>query len=110
MASPLRAQTTTSLRGTVTDQSGAVVSGAKVTITNTGTGISKTTNSANDGTYVFDPLPVGTYSVAVEKSGFAKFVQSGIVLELNQNGRLDVNLKVGSGTETIEVKGNVAQV
>ena len=109
-AGSIHGQTATSLRGSVTDQSGGVVSGAKITLTNTGTGISRTTNSASDGAYVFDPVAVGTYSVTVEKSGFAKYVQSGIVLELNQNGRLDVNLKIGSGSETVEVKGNVVQV
>ena len=66
-----------------------------MTLTNTGTDVSRTTNSASDGCYVFDPVAVGTYAVTVEKSGFAKYVRSGIVLELNQNGRLDVNLKIG---------------
>lgn len=110
VATPVWGQTTTSLRGTVLDQSGGIVTGAKVTLTNTGTNVVRTTSSAGDGAYVFDPLQVGTYMVGVEKNGFAKFVQSGITLELNQNGRLDVTLKVGQGSETVEVKANVAQV
>lgn len=109
-AAPLCAQTTTSLRGTVTDQSGGVVGGAKVTLTNTGTAKSRTVNTGNDGSYLFDPIAPGTYALTIEKSGFAKYVQSGIVLELNQNGRADVTLKVGQGSETVEVKANVAQV
>lgn len=103
-------QTNASLRGTVTDQSGGIVAGAKVTLMNTGTGISRTTNSEKDGTYLFDLVQVGKYKVTVEKAGFNTFVQDGIVLELNQNGRLDPSLKVGQTTQTIEVTGNVAQV
>ena len=103
-------QTNASLRGTVTDQSGGIVIGAKVTLTNTGTGIARTINTNADGTYLFDLVQVGKYRVTVEKPGFATFVQEGITLELNQNGRLDVPLKVGHEAQTVEVMGNVAQV
>jgi hypothetical protein len=103
-------QTNASLRGTVTDQSGGVVVGAKVTLTNAGTGIARRTSTGNDGGYLFDLVQVGKYQVTVEKLGFATFAQEGIVLELNQNGRLDVSLKVGQATQTVEVTGNVAQV
>ncbi len=104
------AQTKASLRGTVTDQSGGVVVAAKVILTNTATGIARTVNSGSDGSYLFDLVPVGKYSLTVDKSGFATFIQDGVVLELNQNGRLDVALKVGRETQTIEVSSNVVQV
>lgn len=103
-------QTSASLRGTVTDQSGAVISGAKVTLTNTGTGIARTTMTATDGGYLFDLVHVGTYKLGVEKAGFTTFVQAGIILEINQNARLDLALKVGEATQTVEVRSNVAQV
>ena len=103
-------QTTASLRGTVTDQSGAVIVGAKVTLTNTGTGISRTTTSGSDGGYLFDVVQVGTYKLSVEKTGFAKFVREGIILELNQNGRADVALKIGQTTEVVQVTSNAPQV
>lgn len=103
-------QTNASLRGTVTDQSGAIVVGAQVTLLNVGTDIARRTTSGNDGSYLFDLVQVGKYKVTVEKAGFTTFVQEGIVLELNQNGRLDVSLKLGQTTQTIEVTGNVAQV
>jgi len=74
-------QTTASLRGTVKDQSGGVVAAASVTLANTGTGISRTTTTGNDGGYLFDLLQVATYRLTVEKSGFATFVQDGIGLE-----------------------------
>ena len=104
------AQTTASLRGTITDQSGATVAGANITLTNTGTGISRTAVSTADGSYLFEQVQVGKYKVSVEKSGFTTFVREGITLELNQFGRLDVSLKVGQETQIIEVTGNVAQV
>lgn len=107
---PAWGQTNASLRGTVTDQSGGVIVGAKVTLTNTGTGISHTTISANDGSYLFEGVQVGKYKVAVEKSGFETFIQAGITLELNQNGRVDVPLRVGQESSTIEVTANAVQV
>jgi hypothetical protein len=110
LANPVWGQTNASLRGTVTDQSGGVVVGAKITLTNTGTGISRNTTTGNDGSYLFDLVQVGKYKLTVEKSGFATFVQEGIVLELNQNGRADVALKVGQESQTVEVTANVAQV
>ena len=90
-------QNKASLRGTVTDQSGGVVPGAKVTLTNTGTGVAHSTTTGSDGSYLFDFVPVGTYKLTVDKPGFTTFVQDGIVLELNQNGRQDVALKIGTG-------------
>ena len=103
-------QTNASLRGTVTDQSGGVVIGAKVTLINTGTGIVRSMLSDKDGNYLFDLVQVGRYKVTVEKQGFTTFAQDGIVLELNQNGRLDVSLRIGQSAQTVEVTGNVAQV
>jgi len=103
-------QNKASLRGTVTDQSGGVVPGAKVTLTNTGTGIARTTTTANDGSYLFDLVQVGTYKLTVDKPGFSTFLQDGIGLELNQNGRLDVALKIGQENQTVEVAANVVQV
>jgi hypothetical protein len=103
-------QTKASLRGTVSDQSGGVVAAAKVTLTNAGTGIARTTTTSNDGSYLFDLVEVGKYSLTVDKSGFETFIQDGIVLELNQNGRLDVALKIGKESQTVEVTSNVVQV
>lgn len=110
LSNPVCGQTQASLRGTVTDQSGGVIVGASVTLLNTGTGASRNILSGSDGSYLFDPVPVGHYKLTVEKSGFSTFIQSGIVLELNQFGRVDVSLKVGHGSQTVEVSANVAQV
>ena len=104
------AQTTSSLRGTVKDQSGGLVVGARITLKNTGTGITRTTQSGADGSYLFDLLSVGTYSISVAKTGFVTVEQTGIVLELNQNGRLDVSLNLGQTSQTVEVNANVVQI
>ena len=106
----VQGQTTASLRGTITDQSGGVVASATVTLMNTGTGISRTIKSSTEGTYLFDLVQVGTYKLTVEKTGFATFVREGIVLELNQNGRADVSLKVGQAAEVVTVTSNAPQV
>ena len=100
-----------SIRGTVTDPSGAAVSGAKVTATNTATGISKDVTTANDGTYDFLQLAVpAPYTVSVEQTGFRKFEASQIPLNVNQVYVLDIKLEVGTVTETVTVEATAAQV
>jgi hypothetical protein len=110
IASGAWAQATASLRGTVTDSSGAVVVGAKVTLTNTGTNAAHEGTTGGDGTYLFELVQPGTYRLAVSNRGFATFGQTGIVLEVNQNGRLDVKLEIGQSTAVVEVSSNVTQV
>ena len=104
------AQATARLTGVVKDSSGSTVPSAVVTLTNQGTNVNRTTKTESDGTYLFSLVDVGTYRLAVEHAGFKKNVQDGIVLEVNQNGRLDVTLEVGQNTETVEVSAEVAQI
>jgi hypothetical protein len=100
-----------SIRGTVTDPSGAAVAGAKVTATNTATGISKDATTGNDGTYDFLQLAVpAPYTVSVEQTGFRKFEASRILLNVNQVYVLDVKLEVGAVTESVTVEAAPAQV
>jgi hypothetical protein len=103
-------QATAQMTGTVKDPSGAVLPGAMVTLRNSGTNITHTTTAGRGGDYLFTSIPIGTYELAVEQQGFNKFVQKGITLEINQNGRLDVVLKVGSTNQVVEVEGDVTQV
>ena len=105
----VRAQDTASLRGTITDQSGGVIVGAKIKLTNTNTNISRTGTSGNDGGYLFTTVPVGPYSLTVTHANFQTTIQAGIVLELNQNGRVDVAMKLGESSMTVEVTATVAQ-
>ena len=91
------------LSGTVLDSSGAVVTNANVTATNTSTNVSRKTVSDSSGNYLIPLLPPGTYDLSVEATGFRKLVQSGITLEINQQARLDLTLQVGQVTEVTEV-------
>src|SRR5215469_6892955 len=82
-------QTTADLVGTVTDSSGAVVPGATVTVTNSGTGISQSATSSENGDYLFTLLQVGTYSVKVEAKGFKSFVAASLTLSSGDRARVD---------------------
>lgn len=97
------AQGTSSLTGTVTDPNGAVVSGATVTATNVATNISTTTQTTDAGLYRFPTLPVGTYTVKVEASGFSTASLEQVVLTVAQVVTQDIKLAVGSPTETVTV-------
>ena len=98
------------IRGTVTDPSGAVIAGAQVTATNTLTGISKTVTSQANGSYEFLQLPTGPYTVTVTKSGFKTFKSSAFTLTVNQIYNLAAKMEVGQATETVEVTANPIQV
>ena len=109
-SSAFAAEVTASLLGTIRDASGAVVTGATISLTNTQTNVTKKTQSGNDGEYSFTLVPVGLYRLMVERSGFRKYVQDGIILQVNQAAKQDISLEVGAQTEVVEVTGDVAQV
>src|SRR5881628_1456778 len=89
--------------GRVTDESGAVVPGAKITITNVGTNESRDVIVNDNGEYAIPQLAPGQYTLTAEFAGFNKVVRSGIVLETNQQARFDITLKVGGITEEVQV-------
>ena len=93
------------IRGTVVDSSGATVAAANVVITNQATGSQRDTQTGTNGEYIFLEVPVGTYEIEVNQTGFKKYVRKGIALDLNQILSVDVTLQVGTATETIEVTG-----
>lgn len=99
-----------SIRGTVVDPSGAVVPDAKLTATNLATGINYSATSSQDGLFAFLQLPIGDYSVRVEKSGFKTFSEGHIHLDLDQIFDLKATMQVGTAGETITVEANAAQV
>jgi Carboxypeptidase regulatory-like domain/TonB-dependent Receptor Plug Domain/TonB dependent receptor len=104
---PANAQTFRgTILGTVTDTSGAAISGATVSVKNTGTGLLRTVTSDGDGNYSAPELPIGTYSVTVEKSGFKAGVVSAISVEVSTERRADVILQPGEVSETVEVSGD----
>src|SRR5438477_9430813 len=93
-AASLMAQTFRgTILGTVTDPSGAVVSGAKVTIKNVNTGLERTTQTSADGSYSVPELPIGTYTVTVTQSGFQTAVTSNVVVDVSAERRVDTTLK-----------------
>jgi len=94
---------TTSLRGTVTDKSGGAIVGAKVTLKNSALAFEQTKTTSNTGQYEFLGLQPGTYELSVGMTNFQKYLQAGIQLLVNTPATQDVQLQVGSSTETIEV-------
>jgi Carboxypeptidase regulatory-like domain len=99
-----------SIRGTVVDPTGAVVPDATLTATDLSTGLRYTTTSSKDGLFSFLQLPIGDYSVRVEKAGFKSFTAGHIHLDLDQVFSLKVAMELGATTETITVEANPAQV
>lgn len=92
-----------SLTGTVTDPSGAVVSGAKVESVNTQTGVTQTVNTGSDGIYRFTALLPGAYKVTVSSPGFANQVTSGINVSVNTTARVDAKLQVAKESQNVVV-------
>jgi hypothetical protein len=91
------------LLGTVTDASGSVAPNAKVTITETNTGLTRSTTTNESGNYVFPDLAPGIYTVAVELTGFKRSTRPGVEVQVNTSPRVDVTLQTGSVSESIEV-------
>src|SRR5271157_2206329 len=100
-----------SILGTVTDPTGAVVAGATVKAHNTATGLERTTQTTTEGNYTISELPIGTYSVAVTQAGFETSVTSNVLVDVATERRVDVALKTGQVSNTVEVSGEaMAQV
>ena len=86
------AEVTATLSGSVKDSSGAVISGAAVTLTNTDTNASRTLKTDASGAYLFTLVPIGHYRLTTEQAGFKKSVRDGIALSVNQNAKLEICL------------------
>jgi hypothetical protein len=104
LTTPLDAQVATgTILGNVKDTSGAAVPGAQVTATNVETQFSRSTTSDVDGQYALRLLPLGNYRIDVTLDGFKNFTQTGIVLEVGRNARIDATIEPGGVAETISV-------
>ncbi|MBI3472238.1 MAG: carboxypeptidase regulatory-like domain-containing protein [Candidatus Solibacter usitatus] len=97
-------QSTARLLGTVTDQTGAVVVGAAVKAINSATRQERMAPTDQTGEYSIPLLPIGEYTVTVEAAGFKTGVIQGLVLQVNQEARVDVTLTVGATAETVAVE------
>ena len=104
LSGPLFAQVNTGrILGTITDQSGGVIAGAMVVVTNTGTGVARTLTADQAGEYVAPNLVLGTYSVRATFMGFQTFERQNITVGLGQDSRVDAQLTPGQVTQTVEV-------
>jgi trimeric autotransporter adhesin len=98
------------IRGTVTDKTGAVIAEAKITITDEGTGITRATISNSDGGYAFNALNPATYDILVEKPGFKKMEQKGVVVGTQGFLSQDVQMEVGAVSDSVNVTADAAEV
>ncbi len=103
-------QASATVSGTITDQSGATVSGATVEIKNLDTGLFRNGATDANGRYRFFALPVGMYEMRVSKEGFALGIRSGIRLAVGQDASANVSLRVGTASEQIKVREDAAPV
>ena len=92
--------------GSVTDPSGAVVAGAKVTVKNVGTGLERTTETSADGSYSLPELPIGTYTVTITQTGFQTFVAKNVTVDVATERRVDAALKAGEVSTRVEVSAD----
>src|SRR5438105_9226349 len=98
------------IQGTVTDKSGAAIVGAEVTVTSAATGASRSMKTGADGSYRFDPLAVGVYSLSVSMTGFDKARAERVQTLVGSTTAQNFTLSVGSATETVEVSAEAPLV
>src|SRR6266567_6691700 len=96
--------------GRVTDQLGALVTGAEIKITGVDTGTVRGTVTNAEGIYTIPSLPIGAYTFQATAPGFQTYVQTGILLRVNDNVQIDVTMKVGQAVERVEVQANAGMV
>src|SRR6267378_1397603 len=110
LGSNLFAQSTATLGGTVTDATGAVVANAKVVATNQATGVEAATQTDSAGAYLLPSLPIGTYRIQINASGFQSSIISNLKLEVATALTQNIQLKVGQAAEKIEIVADAALV
>src|SRR3954447_20602754 len=102
--------TTSRVTGTGQDANGAAVSGAMVTLSNEGTGVSFSTTTSDSGAYAFDLVQAGKYSLTIEKQGFKKYISTANPVNVNQPATINAALETGGLTETVTVQAGAEQV
>src|SRR5215467_2289713 len=99
-------QTTAQISGTVKDQSGAVLPGVEVSVTQTDTGLKRSVPTDEMGSYVLANLPLGPYRLEAALPGFRTYVQTGIILQVDASPVVNPVLEVGQVSESVEVKAD----
>ena len=92
--------------GTVTDSTGALITGAKVSAKNNDTGLERTTETSSDGSYALPELPIGTYTVTVTESGFRTFIATSVTVNVATERRVDAAMQPGQVATQVEVSGD----
>src|SRR5579872_3768570 len=110
VSSHLMGQATGTISGFVTDPSGSAIPDAKVTATQTEQQIERTVSTNAEGSYTFNAVPPGDYSIAAEKTGFQRLIRTGAGLTVNQNLRVDLGLRLGQTSQEVTVSGEMALV
>ena len=105
-----RAQSGAAISGTVLDKSGAAITGAKVTVENTDTGLTRELVTDEAGRYLAPQLPLGNYSVQASQTGFRSELRHGIVLTVGSEAVVNLELEVGTMSQKVEVTAEASQV
>ena len=103
-------QITATIRGTVSDPSGAIVRAAKVTAKQIETGLTREAMTDRQGEYVLVELPIGHYQLEVQAKGFQRYLQEGISLDVNETATVGIHLKLGAETQQVEVSADATLV
>src|ERR1019366_1711969 len=96
--------------GIVRDASGLAIAGAGVKATQTATGAARTATSSSNGEYQLTNLPIGPYQIEISKTGFSKYVQSGVILQVASSPTIDATLQVGAVSDQVTVQADAALV
>lgn len=99
-----------SIVGTLTDQTGAVVPKAAVTVTNTSTGLSRQATTDDAGYYSIPNLPEGTYDLSINAGGFKPYIQKGVIVSINTVRRIDPSIELGAVSEQVTVEASTAML
>ena len=110
-ATVLMAQTiVATLRGRITDSQGAAISGATVTVKQTGTNLTRVAHTDSLGQYLISNLPAAAYEVTIEQTGFANQQRTNLVLQVGEEGTLDITLQVAGVQQSVTVSSEAAEV
>ena len=111
LALPLTAQrTTASIAGHIRDSSGAAIPEATIVVRHVGTGVERTVSSSGEGNYVATALPAGTYAITVRREGFQVYNVADLTLQVDQQATLNVELQVGSVSDTVNVTADASAI
>jgi len=104
------ADPTGAITGSVTDPTGASIAGAKVTAVSVSTGLTRSTVTGENGVYLLPLIPVGGYTVSIERTGFRRYEQRGIEVKADSTDSVDVALQLGSAADTVTVEANAEMI